>query len=599
MSSRSRRPKSRRAFLKTFPAVLGAGAAAPHLVHAQLPDAVTAASLDVAQQLVGVELPAGEREQARTLVARNRENYDVLRQVVVSPDIEPAFSFRPPRPTTVIATATNGNGAATKSTRSSARNVARVSRPDSVEALAFAPVTTLAALLSSRQISSVELTRMYLDRVKQHDPTLLCVVTLTEALAMEQAQAADREIRAGRYRGPLHGVPYGIKDLFAAKGIPTTWGAKPYANQVFDYDATVVTRLRDAGAVLLAKLSTGELAVGDLWFRGRTKNPWNPERGSGGSSAGPASATSAGLVAFAIGTETGGSIMSPAGTCGVVGLRPTYGRVPRSGCMTLRWTLDKVGPLTRTVADAALILEAIHGPDGQDETVPPLPFAWNGDRSLKGLRIGYVESEFGGPDAPAPTDDSRRRTARQPLYNAALDVVRKAGATLVPIALPDLPASAIYGVLNAEAGAMFDELLRSGGINELADKGSNGRANQLRASRFIPAVEYIRAQRVRTLLIKQMNQLFDRVDVFLASTQSDSVTMTNLTGHPALVLPAGFVDGLPVGIIVTGKLWDEPTVLRVAAGYEAATDWHTKHPAVQVTSVAANAKRSKPLSYSA
>ncbi len=231
---RSRRPRSRRAFLKEFPTALAVGAAAPHLAHAQLPDAVTAGSLDAAQQLVGVELPAGEREQARTLVARNREHYDVLRQVAVSSEVEPAFSFQPPRPAASITTATNGNGAATKPARTSARTAPRVSRPDSVESLAFAPITTLAALLSSKQVSSVELTRMYLERLKQHDPTLLCVVTLTETLAMEQAEAADREIRAGRYRGPLHGVPYGIKDLFAAKGITTTWGAKPYATQVFD-----------------------------------------------------------------------------------------------------------------------------------------------------------------------------------------------------------------------------------------------------------------------------------------------------------------------------------------------------------------------------
>lgn len=544
-----------------------------------MPEAVTAASLDVAQQIAGIDLPAGERDQARTIVARNRENYEILRQVTVSSEIEPAFSFRPPRPD-ASASATNGSGQAPRSARAAGRTP-RVTRPESVEALAFASIATLAALLSSKQITSVELTRMYLDRLKRHDSTLLCVVTLTETLALEQAEAADREIRAGRYRGPLHGVPYGIKDLFAAKGIPTTWGAKPYADQVFDYDATVVTRLREAGAVLVAKLSTGELAVGDLWFRGRTRNPWNPERGSSGSSAGPASATSAGLVGFAIGTETGGSIMSPASTCGVVGLRPTYGRVPRTGCMTLRWTLDKVGPLTRTVADAAIVLDAIHGPDGHDETVPPVPFAWSGDRGLKRMRIGYVESEMGPADTSLVAGDARQRSARQPLHEAALEAFRSAGATLEPIALPDLPAAAIYAVLNAEAGAMFDELVRSGGINELTDKGANGRANQLRASRFIPAVEYIRAQRVRTLLLRQMNALFDRVDAFLAPSQSDSVTMTNLTGHPALVLPAGFVDGLPTGLIVTGKLWDEATVLRVAAAYEAATDWHTKHPTLQ------------------
>jgi Asp-tRNA(Asn)/Glu-tRNA(Gln) amidotransferase A subunit family amidase len=579
MSSRSRLPNSRRAFLKSLPAVVAAGATAPHIAHAQTPEAVTAASLDVAQQIAGIDLPAGERDQARTIVSRNRDNYEILRQVTVSSEIEPAFSFRPPHPNASLA-ATNGGGHGPRSSRAAGR-AARVTRPESIESLAFEPIATLAALLSAKQISSVELTRMYLDRLKRHDPSLLCVVTLTETLAMEQAEAADREIRAGRYRGPLHGVPYGIKDLFAAKGIPTTWGAKPYADQVFDYDATVVTRLREAGAVLAAKLSTGELAVGDLWFRGRTRNPWNPERGSSGSSAGPASATSAGLVGFAIGTETGGSIMSPASTCGVVGLRPTYGRVPRTGCMTLRWTLDKVGPLARTVADAGIVLEAIHGPDGHDETVPPIPFAWNGDRSLKGMRIGYVESEMGFADTASAAGDARQRSARQPLYEAALEAFRTAGATLVPVALPDLPAAAIYAVLNAEAGAMFDELVRSGGINELTDKGANGRANQLRASRFIPAVEYIRAQRVRTLLLRQMNALLDRVDVFLAPSQSDSVTMTNLTGHPALVLPAGFVDGLPTGLIVTGKLWDEATVLRVAAAYEAATDWHTKHPTLQ------------------
>ncbi len=415
---------------------------------------------------------------------------------------------------------------------------------------------------------------MYLRRLRQFDPTLHCVVTLTEEIALAQATEADREIRAGRYRGPLHGIPYGIKDLFAVKGVLTTWGAQPYAEQVFDYDATVVAKLRDAGAVLVAKLSTGELAVGDLWFRARTRNPWDPETGSSGSSAGPAAATAAGLVGFAVGTETGGSIVSPASTCGVVGLRPTYGRISRHGCMTLRWTLDKVGPLTRSVADAALVLEALHGPDGHDETVPPLPFRWPGARALRGMRIGYVTRELHGETG------ADRAAARRPVYDAAMEVYRQAGATLVPITLPDLPAAAIYATLNAEAGAMFDELVRSGAINDLADKGVNGRANQLRASRFIPAVEYIRAQRVRTLLVREMNALFETVDLFLAPSTSDSVTMSNLTGHPAVVLPAGFVDGLPVAVMLTGRLWDEATLLQAGAAFEAATDWHTRHPAL-------------------
>jgi Asp-tRNA(Asn)/Glu-tRNA(Gln) amidotransferase A subunit family amidase len=319
--------------------------------------------------------------------------------------------------------------------------------------------------------------------------------------------------------------------------------------------------------VLLGKLATGELAIGDLWFRGRTRNPWNPERGSSGSSAGPASATAAGLVGFAIGTETNGSIVSPASTCGVVGLRPTYGRISRYGCMTLRWTLDKVGVLARSTADTAFVLTALHGPDGHDDTVQNSPFAWDGRHEAKGLRIGYVEREFSGSGGAAAA------------LTAALDVYRKAGATLTPVTLPGSPANAIYALLNAEAGAMFDELVRSGGINELADTTVNGRANQLRAARFIPAVDYIRAQRARTLLLRQMNQLFDTVDVVLTSTSSDAVVMANLTGHPAITVPAGFVDGLPVGLLLTGPLLREDRVLRAAMAFESATDWHARRPA--------------------
>ena len=528
------------------------------------PDVISADGMGAAQHIIGVNLPAAERESARPIVVRNRENYDSIRRVTIGPDVEPAFSFRPPRPQ-------NGS-VAPAARRLSALPAASPRKFASIEELAFEPVTVLAPLLASRQVSSTDLTTMYLARLKRHDPTLLCVVTLTEDLALEQAAQADKEIRSGRYRGPLHGIPYGIKDLFAAKGAPTTWGARPYADQVFDYDSTTVTRLRDAGAVLVAKLATGELAIGDLWFRGRTRNPWNIERGASGSSAGPASATAAGLVGFAVGTETGGSIVSPAGTCGVVGLRPTYGRVSRYGCMTLRWTLDKVGPITRSVRDAALVLEAIYGPDGRDETVPDLAFSWNGRREVKNLRVGYVEEELTG--SAGDTDAA----ARRPVYEAALEVYRKAGARLVPMTLPELPAGAVYAILNAEAGAMFDELTRTGAINELADKGPNSRANQLRATRFIPAVEYIRAQRVRTLLLHEMNAVFDSVDVFLSATSSDSVTMTNLTGHPAIVLPGGFVDGLPVGVMLTGKLWDEPALLSAAAAFEGATSWHTAHP---------------------
>ena len=579
MSGRPRLTKSRRSFLKSLPtafatgAVATSGSAAPAPIDqsVQVPDVVTSDALGVAQELVGLGLPPAERESARPLVVRNRDNYELIRRVSIPSETEPAFSFRPPRP--------NGNGQPrSNGVRTAVTPVPPRAhphpRPAKIDDVAFESVATLASLIASRRISSTELTTMYLERLKRHDSTLHCVVTLTEELALAQAAEADAEIRAGKYRGPLHGIPYGVKDLFAAKGVLTTWGAKPYENQVFDYDSTVVARLRDAGAVLVAKLSTGELAVGDLWFRARTRNPWNTERGSSGSSAGPASATSAGLLGFAIGTETGGSIVSPASACGVVGLRPTYGRVSRHGCMTLRWTLDKVGPLTRSVGDAGIVLEALHGPDGKDETVADVPFRVSRSRDLRGLRIGFVDSEIHGGE----NEDRRAAVARRPFYETAMEVFRKAGATLVPVTYPEFPALAIYAILNAEAGAMFDELVRTGAINDLADKGPNGRANQLRASRFIPAVEYIRAQRVRTLLAQKMNALFETVDVLLAPSQSDSVTMTNLTGHPAVVLPAGFVDDMPIALMLTGKLWDEATILRAAGAFEVATEWHKRHP---------------------
>lgn len=583
MASTDRARRGRRAFLLQLPGAVAAGLAAPALAGGTAVEqpvagpestTLTADTLGTAQQVSGLSLPPTGLEQARPLVERNRANIALLRAVAVPSETEPAFAFRP-----------RGGARPHGATREATVDLPELAtparaRPPRLEELAFAPVTTLAAMMRERRVSSVELTRMYLDRLTRHDPALHCVVTFTESRAMAEAEAADRELDDGRYRGPLHGIPYGIKDLFATKGVPTTWGAQPYASQVFDYDATVVTRLREAGAVLVAKLSTGELAVGDLWFRARTRNPWNPEKGSSGSSAGPASAAAAGLVGFAVGTETGGSIVSPAATCGVVGLRPTYGRIPRTGCMTLRWTLDKVGPITRSVGDAALVLQALAGPDGHDDTVSPVAFAWDGSREVKGLRIGVVTREFDGPPDDASAEERQAWPLRKTYLDEALAVYRRAGATVVPLSLPDLPAAAVYAILNAEAGAMFDELLRSGGIDELADQGTNGRANQLRASRFIPAVDYIRAQRVRTILAERMNALFGGIDAFLAPSSSASVTMTNLTGHPAAVVPAGLVDGLPMALMVTGPLWREDLVLRIAGAFESATDWHERHPAV-------------------
>jgi len=570
-------PRGRRAFLKTVPLTIAAAVAGPDRLGAQTPAAppaapapagITAESLGIAQQIVGVNLPLAEREQARSLVQNNLANIEAIRKVSVPLELEPAFSFRPIDSIRPVA----APKAASAAPRAASRAVAPGTKKANLEDVAFESVAQLGARLRARQFTSTDLTKMYLSRLKRADATLFCVVTFTEELALEQAAQADKEIRAGKFRGPLHGIPYGIKDLFATKGILTTWGAKPYATRVPDYDSTAVVRMREAGAVLIAKLSTGELAVGDIWFRATTRNPWNPERGSSGSSAGPASASSAGLVGFAVGTETGGSIISPASTCGVVGLRPTYGRSSRFGCMTLRWTLDKVGALARTVGDTALVLDALHGPDGKDETVVDVPFVWTGAASVKGMRIGYIEREFAAANA-----------TNKPLLDAALETYRRAGATLVPMSMPDLPANALYAMLNAEAGAMFDELVRGGGINEMADKGTNGRANQLRATRFISAVDYIRAQRVRTLLLQQVNALFagpSAIHSFLAPASSASVTACNLTGHPAITLPCGFASGLPVGLMVTGPLYKEERILEVAAAFEAATDWHTQHPKV-------------------
>lgn len=589
MTVSRRSPRSRRAFLQQVPGLVAAGALAPALVDAQTSPApgasatatgaqgtasastpLSAADLTAAQRIADVTLPEAELTKALPLVSRARGHIERLRRVELDAGVEPAFSFTPAGGRRV-----DGASAMPRSVIPALSTA--VVAPPAVESLAFAPLTTLAAHLRARHVTSADLTAMYLRRLRQYDPALHCVVTLTDELAMAQATQADRELAEGRDRGPLHGIPYGIKDLFATRGIRTTWGAAPYATHIPTEDATVVSRLADAGAVLVAKLATGELAIGDVWFGGQTRNPWNVQRGSGGSSAGPAAAVAAGLVGFAVGTETGGSIIGPSATCGATGLRPTYGRVPRTGCMTLRWTMDKVGPITRSTDDAGVVLQWLVGPDGRDETVAPGPWVWNGRRDLRGLRIGMVQSDFDVPDDTSA--EGRARWARtRPAFAAALDVYRAAGATLIPVTLPTLPAASVYALLNAEAGAMFDELLRSGRINLLADAGENGRANQLRGTRFIPAVDYIRAQRVRTLLVREMNALLDSVDVFLAPSSSDSVTITNLTGHPSAVVPAGLVDGLPVGLMVTGGLWQEDVVLRVASAYQDATDWHLRRP---------------------
>ncbi|MGH9850988.1 MAG: amidase [Blastocatellia bacterium] len=590
--SRSRRPANnsdksarinRRSFVKLLPAAGAASFtitnldASPDAALAQAQQAqqqtqqrVTREMLRSAEQLIGVELTEAQEAMALPGVNRNLANYESLRKIDVPLDTEPAFAFHPALPGKKF------NLAKTKI------KVSKVEPPKfkSVEDLAFSTATQLSELVRTKQVSPVELTKMYLERLKKYGPKLLCVVTLTEELAIKQAEEAEREIKRGKYRGPLHGIPCGVKDLFATKGIKTTWGAEPFRNQMIDTDATVVERLRDAGAVLLAKLSMGALAQGGRWFAGVTRNPWQPEEdrtGSSGSSAGSASATSAGLVGFSIGTETLGSIVSPSSRCGVVGLRPTYGRVSRYGAMGLSWTMDKIGSICRGVEDCALVLDAIYGPDGRDITVGDAAFNWNPDRPLAQMRIGFVKAEFepGNNQGGNQSNSDERRK----MYQDALDALRQAGAKLEPIELPQFSAQSLRIILNAEAAAAFDDITRDGRVNQLSGQNPGDWPNSFRTARFIPAVEYLRAQRARTLLMREMDQLMAKWDVFVTPAPgSASLLITNLTGHPAVVTPCGFINNLPQAIMFTGNLYDEAAPLRVALAFERATKWQTMHP---------------------
>jgi Asp-tRNA(Asn)/Glu-tRNA(Gln) amidotransferase A subunit family amidase len=456
-------------------------------------------------------------------------------------------------------------------------------RPADDDALAFLTAAELGALIHSRQISSEELTTFYLERLRRYDPQLHCVITLTEERALAAARRADRELGKGKWRGPLHGVPWGAKDLLSVKGYPTTWGAKPYLDQVIDEDATVVSRLDEAGAVLVAKLTLGALAWGDVWFGGTTRNPWNTEQGSSGSSAGPASATAAGLVGFSVGSETWGSIVSPSTRCGVSGLRPTFGRVSRHGAMALSWSMDKLGPICRSVEDCGLVMEAIHGADGLDPTAVDRPYAWGTKLDLSALRFGYLRSDFERELEFGDGDDEAARQRAQEWRRfdlESLETIRSLGMELVPLQLPDIPVGALSFILSAEAGAAFDELTRSGRDDELVRQIENAWPNVFRQSRTIPAVEYIQANRVRTVLMRKMEELLAGLDGWLApSIAGDNLLLTNLTGHPSVVLPNGFCsDGTPTSFAVNGRLFGETEILAVAHSYQSATGFHLRRP---------------------
>lgn len=444
--------------------------------------------------------------------------------------------------------------------------------PQNRDELAYFNILQLASLLKSRQISSEELTRFFIDRIKKFGDSLQCVISITEDIAMRQAKQADAEIAAGKYRGPLHGIPYGLKDLFAVKGTKTTWGAAPYKDQVIEEDAFVYQKLEEAGAVLVAKFTLGALAMGDYWYGGRTRNPWNTKMGSSGSSAGSASATVAGLVPFAIGTETWGSIVSPSSTCGATGLRPTFGSISRTGAMTLSWSLDKIGPLCRSAEDAAVVFNSIHGTDGNDVSAVNMPFNYR-PVPVKKLKVAYAKNYF-----DRITDTSRSEWK-------VLDTYRSIGAELIPMVFPD---SGVYTfnimdiVISAECAAAFDEFTRNNIDDQMTRQEKYDWPNSFRVSRLIPAVEYVNANRHRYLLMQKVNAAMKDIDVLICPTRGsgNQGAITNLTGHPVVCMPTGFDkrSGLPTSITLIGKLYGEAALLAAAKAYQDATGWDEMHP---------------------
>jgi len=538
-----------------------------------------------AERLMQVSLTEAQRAQAagswRTSMAALLERRAGPRRATLAPDLAPATVWNPVLP---------GMAAGPRRDRFVRSSGDPGPLPANEADIAFAPVARLSRWIQARKLTAERLTDIYLDRLKRFDPRLHCVITLTEEHALEQARQADREIAAGRYRGPLHGIPWGAKDLVDTAGIPTTYGAEPYRNRVPQRDAAVVKRLNDAGAVLVAKLSMGALALNDIWFGGQTMNPWLPEEGSSGSSAGPGAATAAGLVGFAIGSETGGSIIGPSMRCGLTGLRPTYGRVPRTGAMTLCWTLDKLGPMTRSVEDALLVLRAISGPDAGDVASLPSRLDFDASAPVKGLRVGYFPAWM----AESPATDVDR---------AALETVKRLGMVATEVSLPDWPYDSLNLLLFAEAAAAFEELTLSGGADQLKMQVPDAWPNMFREARFLSAVDFVQADRLRRMVAVEMARVMDQVDVLLVpSLRDEMLVISNNTGHPSLTLRAGFVEvsqarsdwapdpahplpsfspprRVPHGVTLIGPLFDEGTLGRVGLALEGALGVVNDRPA--------------------
>ncbi|MEC8831506.1 MAG: amidase, partial [Bacteroidota bacterium] len=476
------------------------------------------------EKLIGLHFSKKNIDTLYPYLKRNRSGFDSLRKYPIGNDVFPAIRFDPTPFGFTMPEQQNGTE----------WNIPdNVEIPEPYDLLAYYTIPQLASLIKNQKITSTELTKFFLARLKKYQPALQCTITITESLALEQAKKADEEIKNGNYRGILHGIPYGTKDLMAVPGYPTTWGAAPYKDQVINETATVVKKLEDAGAILVAKLVSGALARGDVWFGGKTKNPWDTTQGASGSSAGSGSATSAGLVPFALGTETLGSITSPSTRNGVTGLRPTYGRVSRHGVMSLSWSMDKVGPLGRNAEDCAIVFEAIQGIDKNDLSTVDLPFGVNWKKNIKDLRVAYLKNDI-EKDTTKSGDNLRD----------ALKSLEKLGIEPTAVEMPaEVPYRGFDIILRAEAGAFFDELVRSGDVDIMVEQDQRSRANSLRQSRFIPAVEYIQANRQRQVLIQKMQDLMKDYDVLISpSFGNDQLIATNLTGHPVIAVPTGLDD---------------------------------------------------------
>ena len=515
----------------------------------------------ISQKIFGIHFSDSQIDTLYKQLKENLVGYEEMRKIPLDNEISPAFRFHSNfkqeqnQSHVAIDWKTNIN----------------VNLPDTLQELAFYSLTELASLIQTKKISSVELTQFFLARIKKYDDTLKSVITITEAIALRQAKKADEEIGQGKYRGMLHGIPYGLKDLFNVKGTKTTWGSAPYKDQMFDNDATVVKRLEEAGAVLVAKLVSGELARGDVWFGGKTKNPWDLKQGASGSSAGPGAAVSAGLIPFAIGTETLGSIIAPSARCGVTGLRPTYGRVSRSGAMTLSWSMDKIGPIGRNATDCAIVFEAIMGSDGKDLTVIDAPL--NDPHKINPLNLRVsVEKSI-----------KKDSTFYGKQLKAYLELVKQNGLVFNETELPQkgIPYKAFDVIIRSEAGAFFDQLVLLGRDNLLAEQNRGSRANSLRQSRFIPAVEYIQANRHRQVLMNKMDSLFKNMDILIvpSDTTTRQSLITNLTGHPAMALPMGLDDkGHPMSIVLIGNLFQEDKLIAFGQWLQTITAYHLRKP---------------------